>query len=81
MVLRNQRGQFVIESILLMVVLISVMSFAMKTLREQKFLGRLVETPWDYTAGMIESGTWTPPATAKQKIPYQYKRFYTPDSR
>jgi hypothetical protein len=79
-ILKNQKGQFLIETILLMVITISLMGFIIKTLRERNVLANLVETPWNRTSGMIESGNWNDASTAKQLVPYNYNRFYTPDA-
>lgn len=80
MKIKNQKGQFVIEAVLIMVLLMGLLTFFVKTFREQQLLAKLVESPWEYTSGMIEGGVWAPPAEAKTKYPYQFKRFYTPFS-
>jgi hypothetical protein len=78
MFLKNQSGQFVIEAVLLMTVLAGLSLIAVRTLKEGQVLGALVESPWERTSGMIETGIWEAPATSKKKVPYSYGRFYTP---
>lgn len=77
--IKNQKGQFVIEAVLLMVLAMGLMLAAVRGFRDNRLLANLVESPWDRTSGMIESGVWAPPAEARLQVPYQYKRFYTPD--
>jgi len=78
MSLRNQKGQFVFEAILLMIVAMSISLFVIRSFRENQVLATIVETPWDRTSGMIEAGVWATPAEARSKIPYQTNRMYTP---
>ncbi len=80
MILKNQRGQFVIEAVLLMIVMLGLVTAFIRTARETEILSKIVETPWEKTSGMIESGNWNPPGVARQKVPYQYDRFFTPDA-
>lgn len=70
----NNKGQFVIESILLMVVGISVLLFMTKTIREGEWMKKLVSEPWGKLAGMIESGVWETPKDAQLKHPNQKAR-------
>lgn len=72
--LRNERGQFVIEAVLLMVVSVSILLFGLRYLKENKIMGNLVSGPWDKTAGMIESGSWNPADEAAKKHPNQIDR-------
>lgn len=72
--LRNERGQFVIEAILLMILSIGLLTLGLRTLREGNILGNLVSGPWDRMAGMIESGSWEVAETAAKKHPNQLDR-------
>ena len=74
----NQKGQFLIEGVLLMVLMTGMMLAFVKIMREGKVLQKIVETPWEKTSGMIEAGTWAPPAEARTKAPYTFDRFFTP---
>jgi hypothetical protein len=76
----NQRGQFVIESVLLMVLLTGMMLAFVNIMRTNDVLAKIVESPWEKTSGMIESGIWAPPQEARTKAPYTYDRFYSPVS-
>lgn len=71
---RNHKGQFVIESVLLMVILVVGFMAAVNQLRENQVLAKLVGGPWARVAGMIESGVWMEPGPARQKHPNQIDR-------
>lgn len=72
--LKNERGQFVIEAVLLMVVSVSVLLFGLRYMKENKTMATLVSGPWEKTAGMIESGVWKPAEEAAKKHPNQTER-------
>lgn len=60
--LHNQRGQFVIESVLMIIVLMGVFTASVKALQDNKFLAKVVEEPWGRVQGMLECGVWGTPA-------------------
>ena len=72
--LSNQKGQFVIESVLLMTVLVGVFVASMKVFRDEKILAHLVEEPWQRVSGMIECGVWEVPAKACKDHPGNFNR-------
>lgn len=76
--LKNERGQFALEAVLLMTIMLAAVLMGLKVLKENDVLSNLVEAPWDRTAGMIETGVWGSPAANKKKVPYNFSRFYTP---
>ncbi len=76
--LKNKQGQFALEAVLLMTVMLSAVLLGLKVLRENDVLSNLVEAPWARTAGMIETGVWGPAAANKKSVPYNFSRFYTP---
>ena len=78
MKLDNERGQFALEAVLLMTLMLAAALAGIKVLKENDVLSQLVESPWQRTAGMIETGVWGPAATNKKNIPYNFSRFYTP---
>ena len=59
-IIRNSKGQFVVEAVLLMVLSLGLFMFASKYLREQKVISNMVENPWNRVSTMIESGVWGP---------------------
>jgi hypothetical protein len=72
--LRNRRGQFVIEAVLLMVLSVGLLMGGLKLLRDAKVVSNLVDGPWERVAGMIESGSWQEPAAAAALHPNQRSR-------
>lgn len=76
---RNDKGQFVIEAVLLMIVTIGLFIWGTNQLREGKYLAKLIEGPWQQVAGMIESGVWSSPEKSRQKHPNQISRSITVD--
>lgn len=73
----NNKGQFVIETVLMMIVTIGVFLWGTNQLREQKFLAKLISGPWEKVSGMIESGVWEAPESARGLHPNQIKRSIT----
>ncbi|MEK6772656.1 MAG: hypothetical protein AABY64_01840 [Bdellovibrionota bacterium] len=60
MILNNQKGQFVIEAILLMVLSLGLLMAGTRYLREKKAVQAVVQGPWSRVATMTESGIWAP---------------------
>jgi high-affinity Fe2+/Pb2+ permease len=72
--LLNQKGQFAIETVLMMIITIGFFMYGTKQLREGKFLAKLISEPWQRVAGMIESGVWDTPEKARLRHPNQINR-------
>lgn len=75
--LSNQKGQFVIETVLLMIVTVGFFIWGTNQLRESKFLGKMIQEPWRKVAGMIESGVWQEADAARAKHPNTIDRSLT----
>jgi hypothetical protein len=69
--LKNERGQFVIEAVLLMVVSVGLLMVGLRFLKDGNIMGNLVASPWQKVAGMIESGNWAPADAAAKNHPNQ----------
>lgn len=73
----NQRGQLVVEALLLIVIGLGLTSFIIKSLRENEFVQSLTSKPWVMLSGMIECGTWNGcgpgqhPSTRSRNISYK----------
>lgn len=76
---RNNKGQFVIEAVLMMTVTIGFFLWGTNELRERKVLAKLVEGPWSRVAGMLEAGVWEKPEEARKLHPNQFRRSLTYD--
>ncbi|WP_413583124.1 hypothetical protein [Bdellovibrio sp. HCB288] len=70
----NNKGQLVIEAVLLMVVMVGIFVASMNALRGSNFLANMISGPWDRVAGMMESGVWKPAKDARQMHPNQRSR-------
>ncbi|MEK2643777.1 hypothetical protein [Bdellovibrio sp. BCCA] len=75
--LRNRKGQFVIEGVLLLVVTVSAFLWATNYARDNKFLAKLIAGPWTKISGMIEAGVWEAPDKARKQHPNQIDRSNT----
>ncbi len=73
----NNKGQFVIEGVLVMGVTIGFFLWGMNQLREGKFLAKIIGGPWEKVSGMIEAGVWEAPEKAKKLHPNQIDRSIT----
>lgn len=76
--LRNSRGQFVVEAVLLMIVSVSLIMYASKMAQEKKWMASLVSGPWQKVAGMIEGGVWEDPTAVRAKHPNKVDRHRSP---
>ncbi|WP_413559313.1 hypothetical protein [Bdellovibrio sp. HCB209] len=70
----NNKGQFVIEAVLLMIVMVGIFIGSMNALRDSKFLSKIVTGPWERVAGMMESGVWVAAKDAQKQHPNQRDR-------
>ncbi|MGZ3774195.1 MAG: hypothetical protein ACXVCY_11665 [Pseudobdellovibrionaceae bacterium] len=75
----NNKGQFVIEAVLLMTVTMFLLTWGTKKLRDDKFLANLISGPWEKVSGMIEAGVWESPTKARPLHPNQIARSVTVD--
>ncbi|AFX99818.1 hypothetical protein [Bdellovibrio bacteriovorus] len=73
----NNKGQFLVESVLLMTFMVGALIWATGQLRENKYLAKLISSPWQKVSGMIESGVWDTPENARAKHPNQVRRSLT----
>jgi hypothetical protein len=72
--LKNEKGQFVIEAVLLMVFSIGLLTMGLKVMKDNNVMANLVSGPWQKAAGMIESGVWENADTATKSHPNQKAR-------
>lgn len=78
---RNNKGQFVIETVLLMIVMVGFFIAGTTKLKESKALAKMIAGPWEQVSGMIESGVWDSPDAARKKHPNQIERSLSLDPR
>ena len=56
----NEKGQTVLEAVLLIVVLVGLSTFLMNGLKKMDYVATLTVDPWARVSGMIECGVWSP---------------------
>ncbi len=56
--LRSQSGQMIVETVLLIMVSLSITGLIIKGLKQQQFIQSLVSKPWGLLSGMIQCGAW-----------------------
>lgn len=79
--LKNQRGQAMVESILIAALLVTVAVTASKVLRDAGFARKMLETPWSYLAGMMENGVWMPADKGHAFHPNHIDRHNSPEAK
>ncbi|MFS4459028.1 hypothetical protein [Bdellovibrio sp. HCB2-146] len=72
--MKDRRGQFLIETVLMMIVTIGLFTWGMGQLREGKFLAKLISGPWEKVAVMIETGVWETRTVGATKHPNTFNR-------
>jgi hypothetical protein len=75
--MKNQRGQIVVEAVLLTTVLLGLTIFVQNRLQQSRFAEKLVSGPWGKLSGMIECGVWDTCVAASGKHPSNKNRNLT----
>lgn len=75
----HQRGQVLIEYVLMGVLAMSLIAAGSRIIREKKITQNLTQGPWEKASGMIESGIWAPPLEARQNHPNATVRMLSHD--
>ncbi len=73
----DQRGQFVLEGVLLMIVFIAIITMVGLFFKNNEILASLVQKPWVVLSGMLENGEWMTPAQGQARHPSQHGRHVT----
>lgn len=73
----DNKGQFVIEAVLLMVISIMLFAALMKSFKEKQIVENILTKPWQKIAGMIENGVWADAASSKKRHPHNQKNVAT----
>lgn len=55
---KKQKGQFMLEGILLMVLFLGVATVIKDRMTDTNVLGSLVAGPWERVSGMMTNGVW-----------------------
>lgn len=71
---KNQKGQVLVEAVLLLVLVVGMWSVFAKFAKQKKWFENLISGPWQTMSGMIETGVWQPPAQSRGKHPNNFNR-------
>jgi hypothetical protein len=58
--LNNQKGQIIVESVLILVIMIGTLTLVSKKVSEMDYVKKLAVEPWARVSGMVECGSWNP---------------------
>lgn len=58
MIKKNNSGQVLIESILIIIILFVAFVYVSRAFTSEGYLAQLVEGPWKHLDGMIQNGVW-----------------------
>lgn len=75
--MRNQRGQFILEAILLMVIFMGLLGLVSSYFNREGILAKLVKAPWVGLAGMLQNGVWLPTDKGQPLHPSFHHRHVT----
>jgi hypothetical protein len=70
----NEKGQSVIEAILLAVVLLGITMFVSNFFKKEELIKKIISGPWQNLAGMIQNGVWAQRSASMQVHPNVHKR-------
>ncbi len=75
--MRNQRGQFALEGILLTIIFVAIILATISFFKKNDVISNLVKKPWQVLAGMLENGEWMPATAGQARHPSQHGRHVT----
>lgn len=75
--MRNQKGQFAIEGILLTIVFVAIVLAVVNFFKSKGIIADLVQKPWAVLAGMLENGEWMAAEKSQAVHPSQHGRHVT----
>jgi len=76
---KNERGQFVVEGILIMVVFFGIVAMVGAFFHKSEVLKNLVKAPWTNLAGMLQNSEWEPATSGQARHPARAFRHVTID--
>ncbi len=78
-VVKNNKGQTVVEAVLLIAVFVLVATTVSRQFRDNQLLARVISGPWDSLSGMIQNGVWSPPSESDVSHPGHLERRLSTD--
>lgn len=70
----RERGQAVLEAVLLMVIFLAIVGAVATAFRQNELLAKIVRGPWNNLAGMFQNGVWDSPAKGHALHPNTQRR-------
>lgn len=70
----SQKGQVLIEAVLLLTLIIGLWSLFSRTAKQAKWFESMISGPWTTMSGMIENGVWESEKKAQAKHPNHFTR-------
>ncbi len=70
----NQRGQAIMEAILILALLVSIGTLVSSQFRQNELIGAMVAQPWLRLSGMLQNGVWADPRQSAAYHPQQLAR-------
>lgn len=74
MKLKEQSGQMIVESVLIMTMLVGFAYIVTSYFRSNEVLASLISSPWTNLSGVIQNGTWAPPTQNMRQHPNDMDR-------
>lgn len=68
---KNNKGQVTVEAVLMVVIVVVVVSLVGDFFKSNEVFKKLVYSPWQSMSGMLQNGTWGPPADTNFAHPNQ----------
>lgn len=72
--LQSQRGQAILESVLIMTILFGFTFMAAQYFKSEELIQQLIRGPFANLSGMLQNGVWQPPAVGAPAHPSSHIR-------
>jgi hypothetical protein len=73
-VIRDQGGQMIVETILILALFLAVGTFVAGQFKQNELFAQMVSAPWRNLAGLLQNGVWRPPEAGMQDHPAMHRR-------
>lgn len=71
---KSNRGQMVVEAILILVIFVGISTFVSTTFRNNELIAQMVSAPWQSLSGLLQNGVWAPPQAGSTLHPSHHLR-------
>ena len=72
--LKNQSGQMILETILILTILMAITITTASQLKKNETFAKMMSGPWLKLSGMIQNGVWMEPSKSNAYHPSQSSR-------